>query len=199
MKKTWAVITVQARAMTRESWTEFSMSRTVEQRIQTQSIPLTGGGATWRRRFLVVSVGATVAATAILGSLILTSHQDASAATPVSAAAVPVRARADNPPAPTNPAEMPMDIPGMDMSGSTPEPTIPADMPPSMPGMDMPGDSHSHGDSTGAATRRPLTPVLGTFGGASSAVLLTAGMMRRRDRAASLVKKVARIAGRAKK
>jgi len=62
-----------------------------------------------------------------------------------------------------------------------------------MPGMDMTGDSH------GASTHRPLAPVLGTFGGATSAVLLTAGMMRRKDRAASLVKRAARIAGRAKK
>jgi hypothetical protein len=65
--------------------------------------------------------------------------------------------------------------------------------------MDMTGDSHGHDDSTGAATKRPLAPVLGTFGGASSAVLLTAGMMRRKDRAASLAKKAARFAGSAKK
>ncbi len=87
----------------------------------------------------------------------------------------------------------------MDMGGSSPEPTIPAPMPPDMPGMDMTGDSHDHGGATGAAAKRPLAPVLGTFGGASSAVLLTAGMMRRKDRAASLAKKAARIAGRAKK
>jgi hypothetical protein len=148
----------------------------------------------------VASVGATVAATAVLGSLMLTSHQEASAAATVSAAAVPAGLGFDNPPAPTGAPDMPMDMPGMDMSGgSSPEPTIPADMPPDMPGMDMTGDSHGHDDSTGATGHRPLTPVLGTFGGATSAVLVTAGMMRRKDRAASLAKKAARIAGRAKK
>ena len=63
----------------------------------------------------------------------------------------------------------------------------------------MPGDSHGHDDTTGASGQRPLAPVLGTFGGATSAVLLTAGMLRRKDRAADLVKRAARIAGRAKK
>jgi hypothetical protein len=102
-------------------------------------------------------------------------------------------------PQPPPPADMPPDMPGMDMGGSSPEPTIPAPMPPDMPGMDMTGDTHSNGGATGSAAKRPLAPVLGTFGGASSAVLLTAGMLRRKDRAASLAKKAARIAGRAKK
>ena len=208
--------------MTREGWTDFSMSRTDEQNIETTTIRLTGEVATWRRRLGVASVGATVAATAILGSLILTSHQEASATATVSAAAVPAGLRSDTPPTPTNPAEMPMDMPGMDMGGgsspapapsadmpqdmpgmdmggSTPEPTIPANMPPEMPGMDMTGGSHDHGGATGAAVKRPLAPVLGTFGGASSAVLLSASMLRRKDRAAGLAKKAARIAGRAKK
>jgi len=55
------------------------------------------------------------------------------------------------------------------------------------------------GSSTGTATNRPLAPVLGTFGGGTAAVLLTAGMLRRKDLTASLAKKAARIAGRAKK
>jgi hypothetical protein len=121
-------------------------------------------------------VGATVAAVAVIGSLTLTSHEEASAATLVSTAAVPVAVGSDNPPAPTNPADMPMDMPGMDMSGS-----------------------HEHSDATGAAAHRPLVPVLGTFGGATSAVLLTAGMMRHKDRELSLAKKATRRAGRAKK
>jgi hypothetical protein len=91
-----------------------------------------------------------------------------------------------------------MDIPGMDMSGSSPAPTAPADMPQDMPRMDMSG-SHEHSDATGAAAHRPLVPVLGTFGGATSAVLLTAGMMRHKDRELSLAKKATRLAGRAKK
>jgi hypothetical protein len=80
----------------------------------------------------------------------------------------------------------------MDMSGSSPAPSAPA-MAPDMPGMDM------SGSSSGAAAHRPLAPVLGTFGGGTAAVLLTAGMMRRKDQAADLAKKAARISGRAKK
>jgi hypothetical protein len=55
------------------------------------------------------------------------------------------------------------------------------------------------GSSTGAATNRPLAPVLGTFGGATAVVLVAATMMRRKDLAADLAKKAARIAGRAGK
>jgi hypothetical protein len=55
------------------------------------------------------------------------------------------------------------------------------------------------GGSGGAAVHRPLAPVLGTFGGGTAAVLLTAGMMRRKDRETSRVKKVARLAGRGRK
>jgi hypothetical protein len=65
-------------------------------------------------------------------------------------------------------------------------------MAPDMPGMDM------SGSSTGSAAR-PLAPVLGTFGAATAAVLLAAGTMRRKDRAADLAKKAARIRFRAKK
>ena len=72
MEKAWAVITAQARAMTREGWTDFSMSRTVEQDIETKNIRLTGETAMWRRRLGVTSVGGTIAATAVLGSLMLT-------------------------------------------------------------------------------------------------------------------------------
>jgi len=68
-----------------------------------------------------------------------------------------------------------------------------------MPGMDMTGDSHGHGSEAEADTKRPLAPVLGTFGGGSAAVLLTAGMLRRKDRAAALAKKAACMAGRASK
>jgi hypothetical protein len=195
------------------------MSRTVEQAIETKNIRLTGEATTWRRRFGIASVGATVAATAAFGSLMLTSDQEASAAAPVSAASVPAGLGFDDPPAPPNPNDMPQDMPGMDMSGGgspepappadmppdmpgmdmsgggSPEPTIPPDMPPDMPGMDMTGDSHGHG----AAGKKPLAPVLGTFGGATSAVLLSAGMLRRKDRALSLAKKASRISGRAKK
>ena len=106
---------------------------------------------------------------------------------------------------------------GMDMSGSTPTPTPTMD--PDMPGMDMPeaehgsgeapesghdsgetpGVEHGAGDTAAAAGDRPIGPVLGTFGGGSAAVLLTAGIMRRRDRAANLAKKAARASRRAQK
>ena len=88
---------------------------------------------------------------------------------------------------------MPQDMPGMDMGGSTPEPTTPDNMSPDMPGMDMGGHAH------GASASRPLAPVLGTFGGGTAAVLLSAGTLRRKDRAADLVKKAARLSGRARK
>src|SRR5664279_6288929 len=113
-------------------------------------------------------------------------------------------------PAPT--ASMPADMPGMDMSGTDPTPAPTFSMPADMPGMDMSGGNSPapsgpamspdmpgmdmSGSSTGAAASRPLAPVLGTFGGASAAVLLTAGMMRRKNLAADLIKKAARISGR---
>jgi hypothetical protein len=121
-------------------------------------------------------------------------------------------------PPPTPSGDMPgMDMPGMDMSGSTstPTPTMAADMPgmdmsgstptptPSssgdMPGMDMPGMDHEHGNTAESAQPRPLAPVLGTFGGGTSAVLLGAGFLRRKDRAASLAKKATRLARKAEK
>ena len=82
-------------------------------------------------------------------------------------------------------------MPGMDMGGGTPVPTE-APMPQDMPGMDMGGQTH------GASANRPVAPVLGTFGGGTAAVLLTAGMLRRRDHTADLVKK-ARVSGRGRK
>jgi hypothetical protein len=41
--------------------------------------------------------------------------------------------------------------------------------------------------------------VLGTFGAGAAAVLVTAGMLRRKDQAADLAKKAARISGRGRK
>jgi hypothetical protein len=76
---------------------------------------------------------------------------------------------------------MAADMPGMDMSGSTPSPT----MAPDMPGMDKSG-------STASTSDRPLAPVLGAFGGGTAAVLLTAGLVRRRDLADGQAKKASR-------
>jgi hypothetical protein len=147
-------------------------------------------------------VGAAIGATAVLGSLKLTSHQESSAATSLSVTAVPTTMAQDMPgmdmsgssPTPPPPsAAMPQDMPGMDLSGgSSPAPSAPA-MSPDMPGMDM------SGSSTGAAANRPLAPVLGTFGGATAAILFTASMIRRKDLAAGLAKRAARISGRAGK
>ena len=163
------------------------------------------------RRIRVVLLGAAVAAIAVLGSLTLTSRQESSAATLVSAAAVPVAVGSDGSPTPASTAGMPADMPGMDMSGSSPTPPTPsAGMPADMPGMDMSGSSPTpsapamapdmpgmdmSGSSTGAAASRPLAPVLGTFGAGTAVVLVSAGMMRRNDLAADLAKKAARIAG----
>jgi len=63
-----------------------------------------------------------------------------------------------------------------------------------MPGMDMPGDSGEHGDAQAADVQRPLVPVLGTFGGGTAAVLLTAGMMRSKDRKRLQARQAARAA-----
>lgn len=126
-------------------------------------------------------------------------------------------------PPPTTASEMPaMDhgpdemagMAGMDhgageMPATSPTPTMAADM----PGMDH-GSGHSQGktddhgtsDMPGmdhgvpaAAVDRPLAPVLGTFGGGSAAVMLSAVFLRRRDRARSQAKQCARAARRGQK
>jgi hypothetical protein len=95
-------------------------------------------------------------------------------------------------------------MPGMtgDMNGMDMYP-VPKDIPATkptpgphssdMPGMsgDMPGMSGETGHSGTAAANRPLAPVLGTFGGGTSAVLLAAGLLRRRDHSRDLAKKAA--------
>jgi hypothetical protein len=121
------------------------------------------------------------------------------------------------------------EMPGMDMSGSTPTPDGHGEMPGmehgsgstpepthsgEMPGMehgsgdapesghesgDMPGMDHEQGGAARSDADRPLVPVLGTFGGAASAVLLSAGLMRRKDRADEAAKTAARAARRSGK
>ena len=61
-----------------------------------------------------------------------------------------------------------------------------------MPGMD-------HGTMAGTTKDRPLAPVLGAFGGASSAVMLSAVFLRRKDRARSEAMQAARAARRTQK
>jgi hypothetical protein len=158
-------------------------------------------------RRIVVAALILAAASAVFGVIVLASRpmsstmagMDMSGSSPASAPAdhdeMAGMDMSGSNPTPT----MDPDMPGMDMSGSTP-PTPTPTMDPNMPGMDMGGSSHDeHGDGAEAPVHRPLAPVLGTFGGGSAAVLLTAGMLRRRDRAANLAKKAARAAGRAKK
>src|SRR5450631_578634 len=211
----------------REGWTEITMSTTGDRSNESPHSQPKGEDRRWRRRFRVMSVGTTAAGIAVFGALMLSPAQESSAATAVSPTAVPVWVGSDGAPAPT--ASMPANMPGMDMSGSSASPTMDPNMPgmdmsgsspsptmdPNMPGMDMSGSSPTppppagmspdmpgmdmSGGSGGAAVHRPLAPVLGTFGGGTAAVLLTAGMMRRKDRALSLAKKAARLAGRGRK
>jgi uncharacterized protein involved in copper resistance len=94
-------------------------------------------------------------------------------------------------PAPSGHDEMP----GMDMPEATPSPSGHDEM----PGMDMPEAGHQEGEAAGAPVYRPLAPVLGAFGGGTSAVLLTAGLMRRKDRATNLARKATRSAARSQK
>ncbi len=101
-------------------------------------------------------------------------------------------------PTPTPAPSMAADMPGMDMSGTAPTPAPTPSMAADMPGMDMSG-GHEHGAATESVTARPLAPVLGTFGGGTSAVLLAAGFLRRRDRAANQARKAAIAARRNRK
>jgi hypothetical protein len=186
-----------------------STSRAGQTRDQAQRSCPPGKVLRWRR-VRVLAAGAAMAAISVLGSLALTSHQESSAASLVGASAGRGGVGSGSSPAPM--VSMPADMPGMDMSGSSPEPTV--SMPADMPGMDMSGSSPAptetpmpqdmpgmdmSGSSSGAAAHRPLAPVLGTFGGGTAAVLLTAGMMRRKKQSADLVKKAARISGGAKR
>jgi len=56
-----------------------------------------------------------------------------------------------------------------------------------------------HGGTAAAAPDRPLAPVLGVFGGGTSAVMLSAGLLRRKDRTRSQAKAAARAARRTQK
>ena len=89
-----------------------------------------------------------------------------------------------------------------DMPGMAPDPAHGSE---DMPGAsanpgghsDVPGAKSGHGISKAAADR-PLAPVLGTFGGGASAVMLTAGFLRRRDKTRAVAKQAARAARKAR-
>ena len=160
-----------------------------------------------RTRRLVISGLGVTALTAVFGAMTLPSSP--------TSFAMPTLDRSGSTPTPT----MADDMPGMDMSSDSPstsgypgptdipetKPTTPApdqgggEMSGDMPGMDMPGDEHDHGSSPEVVSNRPLAPVLGTFGGGTSAVMITAGFLRRRDRVASAAKQAARAARKAAK
>lgn len=109
-------------------------------------------------------------------------------------------------PAPTSSADADGhgQMPGMDMSGEHGSEVTPSALPTAsaeMPGMDMnSGDTHGttpdHTADDEQAPDRPTGPVLFTFGGGTSAVLLTAGLMRRKDRIRNQSKIAARAARR---
>ncbi len=87
-----------------------------------------------------------------------------------------------------------------DGHGSSPSPTASGEEHGTEHGSaDKPGADSGHGDTAAVATDRPVAAVLGTFGGASSAVMLSAAFLRRRDRAISLAKQADRAARKAQK
>jgi hypothetical protein len=138
------------------------------------------------RRVIISALVLTVAS-AVFGVMMLASSSTSSAMpgmalsggtpSPSMAANMPGMDMSGSKPSPSMAANMP----GMDMSGSTPSPSMAANM----PGMDMSGNTTSVSD-------RPLAPVLGTFGVGAVAVLLTAGLLRRRDGVARAAKKASR-------
>src|SRR5665811_1242849 len=76
--------------------------------------PPTIQALSWRRRVHQAAVCASVGAIAVIGPLVLTSNQEASAATLVSTAAVPAVLGAHGSPSPSSPGGMPgMDMPSM--------------------------------------------------------------------------------------
>ena len=115
---------------------------------------------------------------------------------------------------PTTSADPHGEMPGMDMGsgdthGTTPgdsQGTTPGDTHGTTPGDSQgttPGDTHGtdagHGDTAEVVQDRPIVPVLSTFGGGTSAVLLAAGFLRRKDRIRNQAKTAARAARRSAK
>ena len=110
------------------------------------------------------------------------------------------------PPAAATPTTSADEMPGMD-HGAGHGPATPA---PSATSGEMPGMDHGAGEESGTdpghsstagepAPDRPIVPVLGTFGGGTSAVLLAAGFLRHRDRLRNQAKAAARAARRSAK
>ena len=144
-----------------------------------------------RRGGIVLSAG-LVGAGAVFAVMMLGSGPTSSAASP---AAPPFPAHAT-----TAPSDM-ADMPGMDHGSgiptSSPSPTATGDSPWNTHD-DSGTTSHTHG-APAKPVDRPLAPVLGVFGGGASTVMLSAGLLRRRDRARGQAKQAARDSGRGRK
>ena len=175
-----------ATGMTRRTWEDFSMAR-----------------RTGTSRTLISSVAVAVAifaAVMAFESRSMSFDEAGSAQSNSSSGGMAGMNMSGSDPAPTpKPTpSMAADMPGMDMSGTEPTPTPTPSMAADMPGMDMSG-GHEHGATTESVSARPLAPVLGTFGGGTSAVLLAAGFLRRKDRAANQARNAATAARRGRK
>ena len=98
-----------------------------------------------------------------------------------------------------DPAHGSSDMPGMAPDASHGSSDMPAATPtpdPAHGSDDGTATGPAHGETVEAAVDRPLVPVLGTFGGGASAVMLAAGFLRRRDKARATAKEAARAARR---
>ena len=145
-----------------------------------------------RNRGVVYSGVVLVGASALIGAMML-------AFSPTSSSAFPA---APQFPAHTTTAASGMgDMPGMDhgsggMPTSSPSPARSTESP--WVTHDHSSGTHQHG-APAIPVDRPLAPVLGVFGGGASAVMLSAGLLRRRDRVRSEAKQAARDRGKAQK
>ena len=99
---------------------------------------------------------------------------------------------------PTTSADPHGEMPGMDMGSGDTHGTTPGDSQGTTPG-DTHGTDAGHGDTAEVVQDRPIVPVLSTFGGGTSAVLLAAGFLRRKDRIRNQAKTAARAARRSAK
>ncbi len=155
-------------------------------------------------RTIVASFIGLIVATAVVAVVVLTSRPTSSAHTSESLASSSVGSGMDHGSEDMGgmtdhdggdvPATSPTVEPSADHthgSGDVPRMTNhdAADVPATSPRID-PGHA-------GATADRPLAPVLGTFGGGASAVMLSAGFLRRRDKARAAAKQAARAARKA--
>ena len=140
-------------------------------------------------RTIVISAVGLVLASAVVAVVMLTSRPTSSAQTSQS---LPSSSGT------SDPAHGSGDMPGMAPDPSHGSDDMPAATPdPAHGSGDGTPTGPAHGGTVEAAVDRPLVPVLGTFGGGASAVMLAAGLLRRRDRARNQTKAAARAARKA--